>query len=54
MTLDEREQPLRFLIHDHDAKFSGGFDRVFQSEGITVIRTPGLLPNGVDGSGRVG
>jgi putative transposase len=45
MTLDEREQPLRFLIHDHDAKFSGGFDRVFQSEGITVIRTPIQAPN---------
>jgi putative transposase len=34
MTLDDREQPLRFLIHDRDAKFSGGCDPVFQSEGI--------------------
>ncbi len=24
MTLDDRRQPLRFLIHDRDAKFSGG------------------------------
>jgi putative transposase len=40
MTLDDREQLLRFLIHDRDAKFSGGCDHVFQSEGITVIRTP--------------
>jgi putative transposase len=23
MTLDDLEQPLRFLIHDRDAKFSG-------------------------------
>src|SRR6266511_3360745 len=34
------QQPLRLLIHDRDAKFGGGFDHVFQSEGITVIRTP--------------
>jgi hypothetical protein len=45
MTFDEREQPLRFLIDDHDAKFSGGFDRVFESERITVIRTPIQAPN---------
>jgi hypothetical protein len=40
MTLDDRERPLRFLIHDRDAKFSGGFDQIFLSEGLTVIRTP--------------
>jgi transposase InsO family protein len=45
MTLDGRQRPLRFLIHDRDAKFSGGFDDVFQSEGITVIRTPIRAPN---------
>jgi putative transposase len=45
MTLDDREQPLRVLIHDRDAKFSGGFDHVFQSEGIAVIRTPVQAPN---------
>jgi putative transposase len=45
MTLDDREQPLRFLIHDRDSKFSGGFDQAFQSEGITVIRTPVRAPN---------
>jgi putative transposase len=45
MTLDDRERPLRLLIHDRDSKFSGGCDLVFQSEGITVIRTPIRAPN---------
>ena len=45
MTLDDRQQPLRFLIHDRDAKFSSGCDHVFQSEGISVIRTPVQAPN---------
>ena len=45
MTLEDRKQPLRFLIHDRDAKFSGGCDHVFQSEGIAVIRTPVQAPN---------
>jgi putative transposase len=40
MATDDRERPLRLLIHDRDSKFSGGFDHVFQSEGIAVIRTP--------------
>jgi putative transposase len=45
MASDDREQPLRFLIHDRDTKFSGGFDQVFMSEGMTVIRTPVQAPN---------
>jgi putative transposase len=45
MTLADHQQPLRFLIHDRDAKFSGGFDHVFESVGITVIRTPVQAPN---------
>jgi hypothetical protein len=45
MAIDESEQPFRFLIHDRDSKFSGGFDHVFQSEGIAVIRTPVQAPN---------
>jgi putative transposase len=44
MTLDDREQPLRVLIHDRDARFSGGFDHVFQSQGIRVMRTPIQAP----------
>jgi putative transposase len=45
MSVDGRDQPLRFLIHDRDAKFSGGFDPIFESEGIAVIRTPVQVPN---------
>jgi putative transposase len=34
----------RFLVHDHDSKFSACFDDVFRSEGIRVIRTPIRAP----------
>jgi putative transposase len=39
------KQPFRFLIHDHDTKFSHAFDEVFRSEAIKVIRTPVQAPN---------
>jgi putative transposase len=35
---------MRFLIHDHDSKFTAAFDEIFRSEGITVIRTPIRAP----------
>ena len=36
--------PVRYLIHDHDAKFAGPSDVVFRAEGIGVIRTPVAAP----------
>jgi putative transposase len=45
MNLDDRSQRPRFLIHDRDTKFSQAFDNIFQSEGISIIRTPIRAPN---------
>jgi len=41
---DERKEPLRFLIHDRDAKFCGPFDEVFATEGLKVVPTPVRAP----------
>jgi putative transposase len=40
MSLDDRAQPVRFLIHDRDGKFTARFDDVFRTEGVEIIRTP--------------
>jgi hypothetical protein len=39
-TLAEREGSVRFLIRDHDRKFTGSFDAVFEAQGARIIRTP--------------
>jgi putative transposase len=43
-TFVDRVEPIRFLIHDHDSKFTAAFDEVFRSEGIRTIRTPVRAP----------
>jgi hypothetical protein len=35
---------VKLLFRDHDAKFSRGFDEVFGSEGVKVLRTPIRAP----------
>jgi hypothetical protein len=47
--LVERVEPVRFLIRDHDRKFVGGFDAVFEAEHIRIVRTPIQVPeaNGI-------
>jgi transposase InsO family protein len=45
MELDDRNRPVRFLIHGRDAKFPRAFDILLESDGIKVIRTPVQAPN---------
>ncbi len=43
--LQDREPPLRFLIHDRDTKFTHAFETVFAAEGIETVLTPFRAPN---------
>jgi putative transposase len=36
---------MRYRIHDHDAKFTGLFDTVFESAGIEIVNIPYEAPN---------
>jgi putative transposase len=45
MWLEDNDLPIRFVLHDRDAKFSFGFDRVFQNAGVQEVRTPVLAPD---------
>jgi transposase InsO family protein len=44
MTVADHRQRTCFLIRDRDSKFTAGFDEVFRSEGIRVIRAPIAAP----------
>jgi putative transposase len=44
MELNDRQVSTRFLLRDHDAKFTRAFDEVFRTEGAAVIRTPIRAP----------
>ena len=43
--LQEREPPMRYLIHDHDTKFTKVFDIVFEAEGVEIVDIPYQAPN---------
>jgi transposase InsO family protein len=43
-TLQDAQKPVRYLIHDRDAKYTASFGRVFQAEGIAIIKTPYRAP----------
>lgn len=43
--MKDDDKQMRFLLHDHDSKFTSLFDTVFVSEHIEVIHTPYQAPN---------
>ena len=42
--LQDGELAARYLIHDRNSKFAPGFDAVFRSEGVVIVRTPYRAP----------
>jgi hypothetical protein len=45
MALEDEGRSPTFLIHDRDSKFSGPFDEVLRSEGMSIVLTPIRAPN---------
>jgi putative transposase len=43
--LANRDPAIRYLIHDHDTKFTQSFDTVFEAEGIEIVNIPYRAPN---------
>jgi putative transposase len=44
LVLEEQRRQLRYLLRDHDAKFSGAFDDVVRDEGAEILVTPVRAP----------
>jgi transposase len=44
LAVGERLDGVRFLIRDRDSKFSGPFDEIFRSEGVSIVKTPIRAP----------
>jgi putative transposase len=44
LAVEERLRDVRFVIRDRDSKFSGPFDEVFRSEGVSIVKTPIRAP----------
>lgn len=44
LAIEAQLEDVRYLIHDRDAKFSGPFDEVIRTEGVSVIKTPVRAP----------
>src|SRR5207244_10489582 len=43
-TLSEPADPVRFVIRDHDRKFTRSFDVVFEAQGTRIVPTPIQVP----------
>jgi hypothetical protein len=44
LAVGERLEGIRFVIRDRDAKYSGPFDVVLRSEGVSIVKTPIRAP----------
>lgn len=43
--LENRQPPMKYLIRDHDTKFTRSFDTVFEATGIEIVHIPYQAPN---------
>ena len=44
LELNERTEPIKYLIRDRDSRFTTAFDAVFEAEGIRIPRSPVQAP----------
>ncbi|NDJ79073.1 MAG: transposase [Chloroflexi bacterium] len=42
---EDRELPMKYLIRDHDTRFTQSFDTVFEAAGIEIVNIPYQAPN---------